>query len=124
MDFPFDLLKHRTVDGIDGLIVAVTQDSKTGEILMTAFTNDEGIQKTMETGRVHYYSTSRKKLWLKGETSGHFQKLKDVRLDCDGDAVLFQVEQAGAACHEGYRSCFFRAIKDGKAVLKGVKTKD
>lgn len=108
MDFPIDKLKPRTVDGIPGLFVAVAQDANNGEVLMVAFTNTEGIEKSLATGRVHYYSTSRKSLWLKGETSGSFQTIKEVCLDCDGDTILFKVEQAGSACHEGYRSCFFR----------------
>lgn len=118
MQFPFDKLKFREVDGIPGLIIAIAQDYSSSEILMTAFTNKEGIQKTIETGKVHYFSTSRKKLWLKGETSGHVQKVKEILIDCDGDAILFRVEQEGAACHEGYRSCFFRRIgKDGIKIV-------
>ena len=79
---------------------------------MVAFTNEEGIRRSIETGKVHYYSTSRKKLWLKGETSGHFQKIREMYVDCDADAVLYKVEQTGAACHEDYRSCFFRRYRN------------
>ena len=116
--FPFDKLKFREIDGIPDLIIAVAQDFNSNEILMVAFTNREGIQKTIETGKAHYFSTSRKKLWLKGETSGHVQEVKEILIDCDGDAVLFRVEQEGAACHEGYMSCFFRKVgKNGTEIV-------
>jgi len=121
MQFPFDKLKFREVDGIPGLVIAIAQDFKSGEVLMVAFTNKEGIQKTIETGKVHYFSTSRNKLWLKGETSGHVQRVREVLIDCDGDAILFKVEQEGAACHEGYRSCFFRRIGKGGIKIVGEK---
>ena len=123
MVFPFEILKFRQVDGIGGLVVAIAQDVENGEVLMAAYTNAEGIKKSLETGKVHYYSTSRKKLWLKGETSGHFQKIKEVSVDCDGDAVLFKVEQTGGACHEGYRTCFFRKLAGNKLEIVGKKTK-
>lgn len=100
-----------------GLIAAVAQDAETGEVLMLAWMNEEAWNKTLETGMVHYWSRSRKSLWLKGETSGNVQKVRSIRLDCDGDAVLLQIEQiGGAACHEGYRSCFSRELRDGKVV--------
>jgi phosphoribosyl-AMP cyclohydrolase len=124
MDFPYDLIKYRNIDGIDGLILAIAQDAETNEVLMVAFTNKEGIEKSVETGKVHYYSTSRKKLWLKGETSGHFQKIKDIYIDCDADAILFKIEQTGAACHEGYRSCFFRRYKNNTLETCGKKVAD
>ncbi len=99
-----------------GLITAIAQDAKTNEILMLAWINAEAWAKTLETGEVHYYSRSRQKLWHKGGTSGHVQKVKSIRLDCDSDAVIFAIEQVGdAACHLGYRSCFFRELK-GDAV--------
>jgi len=123
MVFPFEILKFRQVDGIGGLVVAIAQDVENGEVLMAAYTNAEGIKKSLETGKVHYYSTSRKKLWLKGETSGHFQKIKEVSVDCDGDAVLFKVEQTGGACHEGYRTCFFRKLAGNKLEIVGKKAK-
>jgi len=107
-------LRFREVDGIPGLILAIAQDFKTGEVLMVAFTNKEAIEKTLETGKVHYFSTSRKKIWLKGETSGNTQKVKEIYLDCDGDAILFKVEQKGGACHKGYYSCFFRRLEKKK----------
>lgn len=94
----------------DGLIVAIAQDAATGQVLMTAFMNAESFAETLATGRAVYYSRSRGRLWRKGEESGHVQTVREVLVDCDGDAVLLKVDQQGAACHEGYRSCFFRQI--------------
>ncbi len=122
--FPFNKLRFREVDGIPDLIVAITQDFSNNEVLMVAFTNREGIQKTIETGKAHYFSTSRKKLWLKGETSGHIQRIREILIDCDGDAILFKVEQKGAACHKGYRSCFFRRFKDDELEIVAKKVFD
>lgn len=96
------------------LAVGIAQDCKTREVLMVGFINKESFEKSLKTKLVHYFSTSRKRLWKKGEESGHVQKIKEVRIDCDGDAVLFLVEQKTAACHEGYHSCFFRKLKGGK----------
>ncbi len=96
-----------------GLVVAVVQDEK-GEVLMVAYMNKEAIEKTLKTGKMHYYSRSRKKLWLKGEESGNFQFVKEIYIDCDGDTLLFKVEQKGGACHEGYYSCFFRKFENGE----------
>lgn len=96
-----------------GLVVAIVQDLK-GEVLMVAWMNKEALEKTLETGKMHYYSRSRNKLWLKGETSGNFQYVKEIYIDCDGDALLFKVEQKGGACHEGYYSCFFRKLINNK----------
>ena len=94
-----------------GVVTVVTQDADTGEILMVAYMNREAWQKTLSSGQAHYFSTSRKKLWLKGETSGNVQDVTEIRVDCDEDAVLLKVHQrGGAACHEGYKSCFFRQI--------------
>jgi phosphoribosyl-AMP cyclohydrolase len=93
-----------------GLVVAIVQDDK-GEVLMVAYMNSEALIKTIETGRMHYYSRSRKKLWLKGEESGNFQVLKEIYIDCDKDALLFVIEQKGGACHKGYYSCFFRKLQ-------------
>jgi phosphoribosyl-AMP cyclohydrolase len=90
-----------------GLIPAIAQDAATGEILMMAYMNEEALKMTLTAGEVHYWSRSRQELWHKGATSGHVQKVKEVRLDCDGDVILVKVEQVGgAACHTGYRSCF------------------
>jgi phosphoribosyl-AMP cyclohydrolase len=101
------------------LIPAIVQDIRTGEVLMLAYMNDEAIKKTIETGRAHYWSRSRKKLWLKGESSGHFQIVREMRIDCDEDAILLLVEQEGGACHTGYDSCFYRTI-NGKVIGKKV----
>jgi len=100
-----------------GLIPAIAQDAATGEVLMLAYMNELAWEKTLETGEVHYWSRSRSKLWHKGGTSGHTQKVKSIRLDCDRDAVVVLVEQiGGAACHTGYRSCFFSELgPDGEA---------
>lgn len=99
--------------GPDGLIAAVAQDATTHEVLMLAWMNAQALEETLRTGRATYFSRSRKGLWRKGETSGQVQHVRDVRLDCDGDAVLLLVDQTGAACHTGQRSCFFRALRDG-----------
>jgi phosphoribosyl-AMP cyclohydrolase len=93
-----------------GLIPAVIQDWKTGEVLMVAFMNAASIQKTVETGFTCFWSRSRQKFWQKGETSGHVQKVKDVLYDCDQDTLLIKVDQTGPACHTGQRSCFFRSF--------------
>jgi len=98
-----------------GLIPAIIQDYKTGEVLMMAYMNEDALRRTVKTGKVHFYSRSRKKLWLKGETSGHLQLVKEIRFDCDEDALLIKVRQLGGACHTGYRSCFYRKI-EGKSV--------
>lgn len=94
----------------DGLIPVIVQDYKTSEVLMMAYMNQEAFQKTLETGTMTYYSRSRQKLWLKGETSGHFQYVKSLSLDCDNDTILAKVHQVGAACHTGNRSCFFQTL--------------
>jgi phosphoribosyl-AMP cyclohydrolase len=91
-----------------GLIPAIIQDHKTGQVLMMAWMNRTALQKTIETGKTHFFSRSRNKLWLKGESSGHVQHVKSIRTDCDADVLLIGVEQVGAACHEGYYTCFFR----------------
>lgn len=117
----FESLKTRTIDGIENLILIIAQDFKTNEVLMSAFANKEALEKTLETGKVHYFSTSRKKVWLKGETSGHVQNVKEIYVDCDMDALLVKVEQAGGACHMGYRSCFYRKFVDDKLKIIGNK---
>lgn len=91
-----------------GLVTAVAQDIFTNEVLMIAFMNRETLTETLQKGVMIYFSRSRQKRWFKGETSGHVQKIREVYIDCDGDALLFKVEQTGAACHENYFSCFFR----------------
>ena len=117
--FPWDILKTRTIDGIEGLVLVVAQDSRTDRVLMVAFTNMEGIKKTLKTGNAHYFSTSRNKSWMKGETSGNVQKVESIHIDCDADVLLMKVKQVGGACHEGYISCFYRKIgKDGLEVIE------
>ena len=100
----------------DGLIPAIAQDAHTGEVLMMAWMNDEALRLTIEEKRAVYWSRSRKQLWRKGETSGNVQELIELRLDCDGDTLLLQVDQTGVACHTGRRSCFFRAVRDGTLI--------
>lgn len=95
-----------------GLIPAVVQDAESGEVLMVAWMNEESLRRTLETGLCTYWSRSRQQLWVKGETSGHMQHVRRISVDCDKDTLLIQVEQVGAACHEGYRSCFFRDFAD------------
>lgn len=100
----------------DGLIPAILQDNKTGRVLMMAWMNELALTKTFETGLMHYWSRSRQKLWLKGETSGNTQKVISSFIDCDADALLFKIEQQGGACHTGYESCFYQPINsDGTA---------
>ena len=115
-----DRLKFDT----NGLIPIIVQDHSNGEVLVLAFTNRDALEKTIETGKVHTYSRSRGRLALKGESSGHFQLVKEIRTDCDYDVVLVKVEQIVAACHEGYRSCFYRqydpAGQDWKQVAQKV----
>lgn len=96
----------------DGLLPAIIQDATNGRVLMLAWMNRSALEKTLETNRTWFWSRSRQKYWMKGESSGHVQVVKDVSYDCDGDTVLIQVEQTGAACHEGYRSCFFRSFQE------------
>jgi len=94
-----------------GLVPVITQDAETGDVLMFAWMNSESLERTIETGLMTYWSRSRNRLWVKGETSGNVQTVQEIRVDCDGDCILARVTQrgSGAACHEGYRSCFFRA---------------
>ena len=107
----------------DGLIPAIAQDWQTGEVLMLAYINKESWQKTLETGVATYWTRSRKKLWVKGESSGNIQKVKEILVDCDQDTVIFKIEQVGgSACHEGYRSCFFRRVEaDGTLKVIGER---
>ncbi len=109
-----------------GLLPAIAQDWKTGEVLMLAFMNREAWEKTLATRKAHYWSRSRNELWLKGGTSGHVQVVKEVFIDCDGDTILLKVEQlGGGACHTGYKSCFFQKIKeDGTTEIFGQKVFD
>lgn len=104
-----------------GLLSCICQDAATGEVLMFAFMNRESLAITLERGQACYWSRSRQKLWLKGESSGHTQKIVEMRLDCDGDCLLIKVEQQGAACHTGYRSCFYRRVDGGSWVEDGER---
>ncbi|HFE52072.1 MAG TPA: phosphoribosyl-AMP cyclohydrolase [Bacteroidetes bacterium] len=97
-----------------GLVPAIAQDVNTGQVLMLAYVNRESLARTLETGLATYWSRSRQELWTKGLTSGHIQRVKRILLDCDLDAVLYQVEQVGPACHTGRRSCFFHDVEEGK----------
>lgn len=96
----------------DGLIPAVVQDADSGDVLMVAWMNAESLRRTLESGLCTYWSRSRGQFWVKGETSGHVQRVRRIAVDCDKDTLLIQVDQVGAACHEGYRSCFFRDFSD------------
>ncbi len=110
----------------DGLLPAIVQEYGTGEVLMLAYINEDAWNRTLETGEAHFFSRSREKLWHKGESSGHVQKIKAIYADCDNDTVLFQVEQlGGAACHTGYKSCFHKKIdENGNATVEGNKVFD
>ena len=130
----YDQLKFNA----DGLIPAIIQDAPSKRVLMMAWMNRASLESTLATGKTHFWSRSRQKFWMKGESSGHTQSVKDISFDCDGDTLLIQVEQVGAACHEGYRSCFFRSVegagpdlilldlnlprKDGREVLAELKS--
>lgn len=109
----------------NGLLPAIVQDHLSGEILMLAYVNQEAWDKTVETGKAYYWSRSRRKIWLKGESSGHVQLVKEIRVDCDLDTVLFKVEQlGGAACHKGYKSCFFQRVSGNRLVVSEEKVFD
>ena len=102
----------------DGLLPVVTQDAASGEVLMVAFMNEAAWEHTLASGKATYFSRSRQKLWVKGETSGHEQLVREIRIDCDDDTVLLKVEQkGGASCHKGYRSCFYRIVENGEAKI-------
>ena len=106
----------------DGMLVVVTKDSNTGDILMVAYMNNDALVKSLETGDAWYWSRSRQKLWRKGETSGHTQKIRDIRIDCDQDAIELIVDQTGPACHTNRRSCFYRKVvlQDGVVSLSHI----
>lgn len=113
------------IDGLKfdekGLLGAIIVDAATDKPLMFAFLNREALRLTIETGKMHYWSRSRSKLWLKGETSGHTQDVREVRVDCDGDALLFKVDQSGGACHTGFYSCFYRKLGAEGWIEQGVE---
>ena len=109
----------------DGLIPAIAQDYETGDVLMLAYINEESWKLTLETGKATYWTRSRQKLWVKGESSGNVQLVKEILVDCDMDTVVFRVEQVGdAACHKGYRSCFFRKVEGDQLVVQGERVFD
>lgn len=108
-----------------GLVLAIAQDAETKDVLMVAYMNEATIRQTLDTGRMTYWSRSRQAIWQKGETSSHFQHVRSVRVDCDGDALLFGVDQVGgAACHTGHRSCFYRRLEDDTLVDAGEQVFD
>jgi phosphoribosyl-AMP cyclohydrolase len=108
-----------------GLVPAIAQDAATGEVLMLAYINQESWKLTLETGIVHYWSRSREKLWKKGESSGNIQEVKEIRIDCDADCVVLKVNQIGdAACHTGYRSCFYRVVQGDELITEGERVFD
>lgn len=119
------MIKPNFVKG-DGLIPVIAQDAETKEVLMMAYMNQQAWEQTLQTGKATYWSRSRNSLWLKGETSGNVQLVKDIFVDCDDDTILLHVTQLGdAACHTGYRSCFYRKVtKDGDCVVVGKKVFD
>ncbi|MFN3190183.1 MAG: phosphoribosyl-AMP cyclohydrolase [Aureliella sp.] len=111
--------------GVGGLLPAIAQEASSGDVLMMAWMNAESFQETMRSGNAVYFSRSRNQLWRKGESSGHQQKVVEIRLDCDADTILLRVEQTGAACHEGYPSCFFRTLEaDGGFRINSQRLKD
>jgi phosphoribosyl-AMP cyclohydrolase len=109
--------------GDDGLLPAISQDAKTGQILMVAFMNAEALELTLKSGNAVFYSRSRKKLWKKGEESGHVQKIKQILVDCDQDCLILKVQVDAGQCHVGYQSCFYRAVKSGGNGLEFIAEK-
>ncbi len=108
-----------------GLVPVIVQEAVTKEVLMLGYANQEALELTIQTGFAHFYSRSRKRMWMKGESSGHTQKVIEIRVDCDQDTILYLVIQnKGIACHEGYPSCFFRTIKDGELVVNSSRIKN
>lgn len=106
------------------LVAAIAQDAESGEVLMLAWMNEEAYRETLATSHATYYSRSRGRLWRKGEESGHVQRVREVRFDCDGDAILLLVDQTGPACHEGYRSCFFRRVDSQGVTVIAERMRD
>lgn len=116
----FDSLLKKIKFDRRGLVPVIIQDEKTAQILMLAYMNRQALRKTIETGKTHFWSRSRKKLWLKGETSGHAQCVRSIFLDCDADTLLIKVAQVGAACHMGFYSCFYRKLNLKTTSLKVI----
>ena len=107
---------------LDGVVPVIIQSASSLEVLMLAFMNKEAFELSIATGYVHYFSRKRNKVWKKGESSGFLQEIKEIRVDCDSDSLLFKIHQVGGAtCHEGFSSCFFRVVKDGDVVVDGVR---
>ena len=123
MPSPNPLLDAVTFDA-DGLVPAIVQDVETDQVLMMAYMTADTLRETLDTGRMVYWSRSRRERWVKGQTSGHTQAVEEVRVDCDGDALLFKVRQEGGACHTGYRSCFFRRADNETLVADGEQVFD
>lgn len=120
-----EIMKLNFTKSDNGLLPAIAQDYKTNEVLMLAYINEEAWRKTLKTGKAHYWSRSRNKLWLKGESSRHYQLVKDVLVDCDDDTVIYLVEQVGgAACHTGHRTCFFRRVTENDVQIKDERVFD
>lgn len=107
-----------------GLVPAIAQDGETGQVLMLAYMNEATLRQTVETGVMTYWSRSRQEVWVKGQSSGNTQQVRAVHLDCDGDALVFEVDQEGAACHTGYFSCFFRTLRNGRLEVEGERLFD
>ena len=108
----------------DGLLPAIAQDAETNEVLMLAYMNEESYRATLESGQAVYWSRSRNRLWKKGEESGHLQTVESIAIDCDADTILLKVRQQGVACHEGYRSCFFRQVSDDGVTIQAARLVD
>ena len=109
---------------LGGLVPVIIQDANTLEVLMQAYMNKEALDLSISTGYVHYFSRTRNEIWKKGETSGHVQEIKEIRIDCDNDSLLIKIHQVGAACHTGYSSCYFKVYKDGNTVVDGIQVFD
>jgi phosphoribosyl-ATP pyrophosphohydrolase/phosphoribosyl-AMP cyclohydrolase len=116
-----DILDKIDFDKNNGIVPVIAQDNITNEVLMMAYMDKEALTLTLNTSFAHYYSRSKKRLWKKGETSGHTQKVFDILLDCDNDTILLKIEQKGVACHTGRKSCFFRSIKDGEKTISDIE---
>lgn len=108
---------------VEGLIPAIVQEASTGRVLMMAWMNRASLEQTVQTGKTHFWSRSRQKFWMKGEESGNTQTVREISFDCDGDTLLIRVDQLGAACHEGFKSCFFRAVEAGGASFKMTESR-
>ena len=119
-----DSLLDAVVFDDDGLVPAIVQDAATDQVLMMAYMTADTLRETLDTGRMVYWSRSRQERWRKGDTSGHVQTVEEARVDCDGDTLLFKVQQKGGACHTGYTSCFYRRAGDGRLVADGEKAFD